>query len=125
MRKKLFYRRKNLVIATLIIFLIWFLKPAPSFQGKNDQDEEIRGVWMTNVGVSLLHHSTLLDNVFHHLARSGYNRIYLSTYGYTGTIYPSKQVKSNPFFLPPFTDVLKASEKEAKRQGLKLYAWLE
>lgn len=79
---------------------------------------------MTNIATSFFHHTTLLDNVFAHLAHSGYTHVYVSAYGFGGTIYPSKQVKSHPLFLPPFTDVLKASENEAQRQGLKFLLWI-
>ncbi|NCO75958.1 MAG: family 10 glycosylhydrolase [Cyanobacteria bacterium] len=124
-RKKLFLRQRNIFIIFISLFLLLIFKPASSFKNNGDKNEKIRGVWMTNVGVSFLHHTSLLDNVFNHLASSGYNRIYVSTYGFGGTIYPSKQVKSILFFVPPFTNILKASEKKAKRQDLKLYAWLE
>lgn len=118
----LFKKSRNII---LFVFFIIILRPAPSVKNSPQHQGEIKGVWMTNVGVSLLHHTLTLDNVFNHLAKSGYNQVYVSTYGLTGTIYPSQTVKSHPFFLPPFTDVLQATENEGTRQGLKIYAWLE
>ena len=122
-RFKLLKNKSFQILVTILLILI--LRPAPRYKGNRGDQESIRGVWMTNVGVSFLHHTLTLDNIFHHLAKSGYNQVYVSTYGLTGTIYPSARVKSHPLFLPPFTDVLKAIENETKRQNLQLYAWLE
>lgn len=121
----LILKKRNLILLALILISYLLLRPAPSFQSQNNNQNTIKGVWLTNLGVSIFHHTTSLDNVFHHLALSGYTHVYISTYGLGGTIYPSKQVQSHPLFLLPFTDVLQASQSEAKRQGLKLYAWLE
>lgn len=117
--------KAKILILLSVLFAYLFIRPAPSIKKENKNYENIQGVWLTNVATAFFHHTSLLDNVFHHISRSGYNRIYLSTYGITGTIYPSKQIKSHPLFVPPFVDLLKASEYEARRQGLKLYAWLE
>ncbi len=123
---KLLSTTKKVGILIILFLLYLLLRPAPSFKSNNqNQEQTIRGVWMTNVGASVFHHTFTLDNVFHHLAKSGYNQIYISTYGLTGTIYPSTTVTSHPLFLPPFTDVLKAVEFEGRRQNLKIYAWLE
>ena len=116
--------RKALILALILLVYLLF-RPAPSMQKQDQNYRYIRGVWLTNIATAFFHHTTLLDNVFHHISRSDYNRIYLSTYGIIGTIYPSKQIKSHPLFVPPFTDPLNAAQLEAKRQGLKLYAWLE
>ena len=106
--------------------LLWALLPSPKFEPNlEESDKNVQGIWMTNVGASVLHHTLTLDNALYNLADSGYNQIYVSTYGLVGTIYPSEAVKSHPIFLPPFTDVLKAVSKEGNRQSLQVYAWLE
>ncbi len=119
------FKKKRLILFLILIGGFFLFRPAPSIKKDSKNYDQIRGVWLTNIATSFFHHTTLLDNIFHHISRSGYNRIYLSSYGITGTIYPSKQIKSHPLFVPPFTDPLKAAELEAKRQGLKLYAWFE
>lgn len=123
--KQLFFKKRNLILLALIILGYFLFHPAPSFKSQVQPSRNIRGVWLTNIATTFFHHTTLLDNVFAHFSRSGYTHVYVSTYGFGGTIYPSKQVQTHPLFLLPFTDVLKASQSEAKRQGLKLYAWLE
>ncbi|MBF2058191.1 MAG: family 10 glycosylhydrolase [Cyanobacterium sp. T60_A2020_053] len=123
--RQIFFKKRSLILFSFIIIGYFLSRPAPSFKSEIESSAEIRGVWLTNVGTIFFHHTTLLDNIFAHLARSNYTHIYVSTYGFGGTIYPSQTVKTNPLFLPPFTDVLKASKIEAGRQGLKLYAWLE
>jgi uncharacterized lipoprotein YddW (UPF0748 family) len=123
--KQFILRKKNLILLTLILLGYFILRPAPSFKSQIQKSDNIKGVWVTNIATSFFHHTTLLDNVFYHLAKSGYTHVYVSAYSFGGKLYPSKHVKSNPLVVPPFTDVLKASEKEAQRQGLKLYAWLE
>jgi len=122
---KYLLKKRNLILLPLILLGYFLLRPAPSFKSHMEKSDSIRGVWITNIATSFFHHTTLLDNVFAHLAKSGYTHVYVSAYSFGGTLYPSQHIKSNPLVVPPFTDVLKASEKEAQRQGLKLYAWLE
>jgi len=121
--KKFLLKKRNIFFVCLLILSYFFLKPSP--KAKIYSSAVIRGVWLTNVFTAFLHHTTLLDNLFYHLAKSGYTHVYISTYGYGGTLYQSNHSSSNSLFVPPFTNVLKASENEAQRQGLKLYAWLE
>jgi uncharacterized lipoprotein YddW (UPF0748 family) len=123
--KQFFFKKRNLILLALIILGYFLFRPAPSFKSQAQPSGNIRGVWLTNIATIFFHHTTLLDNVFAHFSRSGYTHIYVSTYSFGGTLYPSKKVQTYPVLLPPFTDVLKASQSEAKRQGLKLYAWLE
>ncbi len=122
-KRRLVFKKRNILLVCLLILGYFFLKPSPKAQVYSSP--VIRGVWLTNVFTAFLHHTTLLDNLFYHLAKSGYTHVYISAYGYGGTLYKSNHSSSNPLFVPPFTNVLKASENEAQRQGLKLYAWLE
>lgn len=118
------------LLTFLLMGVYLFIKPAPSIQRTSKDFQMIRGVWLTDIGTAFLHHTTLLDNVLNHLSRSGYNRIYINVYGNWGTLYSSKGKIRNTeitslFLSPPLTDPLKSVAKEGKRQGLKVYAWLE
>ncbi|PSF37435.1 hypothetical protein C7H19_09695 [Aphanothece hegewaldii CCALA 016] len=120
----------SLVTLFVVIVTYFLLKPAPSIQRTAKEFKTIRGVWLTDIGTAFLHHTTLLDNVLNHLSRSGYNRIYVNVYGDWGTLYPSHRKVRNTgmtslFLSPPLTNPLKYVAKEGKRQGLKVYAWLE
>lgn len=132
MLSKIYQQKFRFGFVTLFVLMAVYLlvKPAPPLRATSKDFQTIRGVWLTDIGTALLHHTTLLDNVLNHLSRSGYNRIYVNVYGNWGTLYPSRSKVRNTeitslFLAPPLTNPLKSVAKEGKRQGLKVYAWLE
>ena len=114
---------KWLGISAGVIFLLLVTHHAAP--RKAVESKQMKGVWLTNIGTMLLHHSTSLDEALNHLSRSGYDRVYFSVYGFGGTLYPTAQRPTNLFFVPPLMNPWKAAVKESRRQGLKPYAWFE
>ena len=104
----------------LFLFAIHHAPPRPAVE-----KEQMEGVWMTHIGTALFHHTTLLDELLHHISKSGYDRVYFSVYGFRGTLYPTSQSSTNFLLLPPFSNPWRAAVKESRRQGLKPYAWFE
>ena len=52
------------------------LHQAPPHQPATPQIQELRAVWLTNIGAAFLHHTTRLDEAFQHLALLNFNTIY-------------------------------------------------
>jgi uncharacterized lipoprotein YddW (UPF0748 family) len=66
-------RRVVLVLLSVVITLcLW---QAPVVQPQMSAPQEIRGVWMTNYGASLMYHTTRLDEVVANLAKHHLNTL--------------------------------------------------
>lgn len=89
-----------------------------------NQPQNMRGVWLTDVGTLGLIYTTLLDETLHHMSKCGYDRVYFSVYGLRGQLYDTRQ-RSERIPKLPFINPLAVMAREARRQGLKPYAWFE
>ncbi|MFN5969450.1 MAG: glycoside hydrolase family 10 protein [Microcystis sp.] len=116
------YLKRLGIVAGVAFLLLVTHRAAPR---KAVENEQMKGVWLTNIGTILLHHTTSLDEVLNHLSRSGYDRVYFSVYGLRGTLYPTSQRPTNWLFVPPLSNPWRAAVKESLRQGLKPFAWFE
>ncbi|MFN6249201.1 MAG: hypothetical protein ACK4ZF_15300, partial [Microcystis sp.] len=58
------------IVAGVAFLLLVTHRAAPR---KAVENEQMKGVWLTNIGTILLHHTTSLDEVLNHLSRSGYD----------------------------------------------------
>ena len=113
----------SLIITSAIAILsLKFFTLAPTHSPQNINS--IRGVWLSHVGNAFLSYTTLTDNAFSQLSRLNYNRVYLDVYN-GGTTYASKYAPRNYLLSFPVFNPFKTAIKEAKRQGLKIYAWYE
>jgi uncharacterized lipoprotein YddW (UPF0748 family) len=94
-------------------------QPAATPPAANAQ--ETRGVWITSLALTGLHHATWLDEVLHDIRQQGINTIYPNVWSRGQTLYPSRVVPHN------FTlgDVLGAIIHQSKRQNLRVIPWFE
>lgn len=111
----------------ILIFLTWLLVVCfyQTPKVNSPQSDELRGVWMTNYGVSLSYHTTRLDEVVANIASHHLNTIYPAVWNRGYTLYPSKITKTNPLLTLPFEDILKHLIYQAHRQNIKLIPWFE
>lgn len=123
---------------TLLVFLSFWLVlsfwQAPVVQIKNATIQELRGIWITNVGAALMYYTTRLDEVVANVAKHHLNTIYPSVWNRGYTLHPSpiaKQagglIRDPRASLPllPFQDVLSGLVQQAHRQHLRLIPWFE
>ena len=108
------------LIIGIAIFNIFTIAPTNTPQVSN----QIKGVWLTHVGNSLLAYTGSVDNVFHRLSKQNFNTVYVDVYN-GGTTYYSQYSPRNKLVSLPLTDPLKTAIKQGKRQGLNIYAWYE
>jgi len=105
-----------------IVLLLAACHRAPSRTA--NPPEKMRGVWLTDVGTMGLTYTTLLDEVLHHISKSGYDRVYFSVYGLRGQLYPTRQ-RGDLIPKLPLINPVASMARESRRQGLKPYAWFE
>jgi uncharacterized lipoprotein YddW (UPF0748 family) len=125
-------RRVVLVLLSVVITLcLW---QAPVVQPQMSAPQEIRGVWMTNYGASLMYHTTRLDEVVANLAKHHLNTLYPAVWNRGYTLYPSRvaqqaggigrdRLTSLP--LIPWQDPLRALIHQTHHQHLRLIPWFE
>jgi uncharacterized lipoprotein YddW (UPF0748 family) len=114
--------------AFLLVILLW---PAPIV--KTTVSQELRGTWMTHLGVSLMYYSTRLDETIADLAKHQINTLYPAIWNHGHTLFASQVVprvggrKRNPWVnLPiPFSDPVAGLVAQTQRQHLRLIPWLE
>lgn len=104
----------------LLIITLWQTPKVNSIEGK-----ELRGVWITNYGVSLSYHTTRLDEVVANIASHHLNTIYPAVWNKGYTLYPSDLTQTNPLLTLPFEDLLSSIIYQAHRQNLRLIPWFE
>ncbi|MBW4554159.1 MAG: family 10 glycosylhydrolase [Aphanocapsa sp. GSE-SYN-MK-11-07L] len=82
---------------------------------------EIRGVWMTNIALSGLYHTTFLDEVLHDIAAHQINTLYPGVWSQGKTFYPSRVAPQSL----SVGDILQATVQTGQRQGLRVIPWFE
>jgi uncharacterized lipoprotein YddW (UPF0748 family) len=112
--------RRRLWLAILAVVLGFALHQPPAY--RSAQTSEVRGMWMTNVGLYVLHHATVLDEVIHDAAAKRHiNRLYPCVWSRGQTLYPSKvapRVWSGG-------DILQSTLQSSQRQGVQVIPWFE
>ncbi len=119
-------RRGLLVVLSFgLVVSLWQAPVVRVAQGKTS---EIRGVWMTNLGASLMYYTTQLDETVANLAQHRLNTLYPCVWNRGRTLHPSsvfeKASRSYGFRLP-FQDVLSGVVRQSHRQGLRVIPWFE
>lgn len=113
------------------IVLTYALHQAPARQPAVPKVQELRAVWMTNIGAAFLHHTTRLDETLQHLAELNFNTIYPAVWNRAYTLHPSSLTqkttgyRSDPLITLPLQDVLRSLTKQAHRQRLAIIPWFE
>jgi uncharacterized lipoprotein YddW (UPF0748 family) len=103
---------------------------------KPNFSQAMRGTWMTHFGVSLMYHTTRLDNTIAHLAKEKVNTLYPAVWNHGHTLYSSSTLQKygqkygghdrNPWIhLPMSGDVMAGLITQAHRQHLRLIPWFE
>ncbi|MEM9087931.1 MAG: family 10 glycosylhydrolase [Cyanobacteria bacterium P01_F01_bin.53] len=96
--------------------------------------EQIRGVWMTNVGAALTYYTQRTDNVVANMAKHHLNTLYPCVWNRGYTLHSSKVAKAAggvsrdvvtdiPLLLGD--DVLKGFVHQAHRQNIRILPWFE
>ncbi len=120
-----------LVLSAGFVTSVW---QAPVVYSQAIAPAEIRGVWMTNYGTTLMYHSTRLDEVVAYLAQHHLNALYPAVWNRGYTLHPSQVAKQaggprrdrlTSLPLLPWLDPLKAVIHQAHRQHLRLIPWFE
>ncbi|MEL6399390.1 MAG: family 10 glycosylhydrolase [Cyanobacteria bacterium J06626_4] len=130
-------RHKRWLWAFLLVLSAGFVTgvwQAPVVYSQAIAPDEIRGVWMTNYGTTLMYHSTRLDEVVANLAQHHLNTLYPAVWNRGYTLHPSQVAKQaggqrrdrlTSLPLLPWLDPLKAVIHQAHRQHLRLIPWFE
>ncbi|WP_088889987.1 glycoside hydrolase family 10 protein [Leptolyngbya ohadii] len=110
--------------------LVFLLRQAPIVPQGARTSDEVRGVWMTDVGAALLYYTTRLDDTIAHLAKLQLNTLYPSVWNGGVTLHPSAVAGRAGGMLPlwqklPRPDPLAGLVKQANRQKLRLIPWFE
>ena len=130
-RKKWLSRVILMLLSAWAVIAIW---QAPVVHSQMWAPNEIRGMWMTNYGVSLMYRTTRLDEVVANLAKHHLNTLYPAVWNRGYTLHYSNVVKQaggvgrdrlTSLPLIPFQDPLRAITHQAHRQHLRLIPWFE
>ena len=120
---------KRFGLMLLSAWLVLTLWQAPVVNLGQVGTAELRGIWMTNVGATLMYYTTRLDEVVANLAKHRLNTLYPAVWNRGETLHPSPiaQRAGSLAFLPtlPGQDVLAGLVKQAHRQHLRLIPWFE
>ncbi|MEM9151674.1 MAG: family 10 glycosylhydrolase [Cyanobacteria bacterium P01_F01_bin.3] len=125
-----FWRRAALFLATLwAVFALW---QAPVVS--TTASDQIRGVWMTNLGAALSYYTMRTDEVMATMAEHHLNTVYPCVWNRGYTLHssavakaaggPAKEVMTDIPLLPG-DDVLKGLVHQAHRQNLRILPWFE
>ena len=127
-----FWRRSLLVLLSFwLVISVW---QAPTVNQGKAQSQELRGVWITNLGAALMYYTTRLDEVVANLANHHLNTIYPAVWNRGSTLHKSAVAQQAGAWnreplttlpLVPFTDVLSGLVNQAHRQHLRLIPWFE
>ena len=107
---------------------------APVAQQSKSNTQELRGVWMTNVGTALMYYTTRMDEVMAHLAQYRLNTVYTAVWNQGYTLHPSQvavragslsRAPLTSLPLLPFQNTLSEAVYQAHRQHLRLIGWFE
>ena len=79
---------------------------APVEQQSKSNTQELRGVWMTNVGTALMYYTTRMDEVMAHLAQYRLNTVYTAVWNQGYTLHPSQvAVRAGSLSRAPLTSL--------------------
>ena len=121
-------RLLGLLLCSLCLVLV--LRQAPIAPRRATAFDELRGVWMTDIGAALLYYTTRLDDTIANLASLQLNVLYPSVWNGGRTLHPSA-VTGRANGMPalwqklPRPDPLAGLIKQAHRQQLRLIPWFE
>jgi uncharacterized lipoprotein YddW (UPF0748 family) len=122
------------LLVTIGLWVVLSIWQAPVVQQGKSQTQELRGVWMTNYGSTLMYYTTRLDEAIADLATHHLNTLYPSVWNQGYTLHPSPVARkaggsdrSPLLHLPllPYQDVLSGLVTQAHRQHLRLIPWFE
>ena len=125
---------RPLVLALLAAWATIYFWQAPVVHSQTLAPQEVRGIWMTNYGTSLLYYSTRLDEAIANLAKHHLNTLYPAVWNRGYTLYPSPVAKAaggverdrlTSFPTVPWQDPLKGLVRQAHRQHLRIIPWFE
>ncbi|WNN92326.1 family 10 glycosylhydrolase [Gloeocapsopsis dulcis] len=125
--------QRTFVICALF-WLILSLWQAPVVSSGQLNTQELRGVWMTNLGAALMYYTTRMDEAVAHIAEHRLNTIYLAVWNRGYTLHPSTIAfqaggkMRDPLtllLLLPFQDSLLGLVHQTRRQHLRLIPWFE
>ncbi|MEL6491515.1 MAG: family 10 glycosylhydrolase [Cyanobacteria bacterium J06621_3] len=129
-RRRKFWSRVSLFLLTIwAVFALWQAPVVPAFASN-----QIRGVWMTNLGAALSHYTMRTDEVVANMAKHHLNTLYPCVWNRGYTLHPSQVVKAaggplkevvTDIPLLPGDDVLKGLAHQAHRQNLRIVPWFE
>ncbi len=117
-------RRWLLFMLSVVVIVGGCLKITEAPPHQPEATSPIQGVWLTHVGTAFYASTGQLDNIFHQLSRLNFNHVYVCVYN-NGVTYPSQVGYRNPETHIPLLNPLNLALHQAKRQGLKIYAWFE
>ena len=130
-RFRRFLKRLSLILLSL--WLLLSLWQAPVINTATNTDE-LRGLWITNLGGALMYSSSRLDETVAEAKKLGFNSLYPAVWNRGYSSYPSPIAKQagalrrDPLTsipLLPFQDSLAGYVHQAKRQNLRLIPWFE
>jgi uncharacterized lipoprotein YddW (UPF0748 family) len=125
-------RRSLLFLLSVVLVLVYWQAPIVPLGKVTSQ--ELRGIWMTNLGAALMYYTTRLDDTVADLARHRLNTLYPAVWNRGHTLHPSSVTqrvgghRRNPLTtlpLLPYQDVLSGLVDQAHRQHLRLIPWFE
>jgi uncharacterized lipoprotein YddW (UPF0748 family) len=115
-------QKKMIALGLAGLLLVGALHQPPARSGADLKvNSEVRGVWMTSIALSGLHHATYLDEVLAEISQQHINRIYPNVWSRGQTLYPSRVVPSNL----AIGDILAAIIHQGQRQNLRVFPWFE
>ncbi|MGD1897291.1 MAG: glycoside hydrolase family 10 protein [Phormidesmis sp.] len=129
-KRRKFWIRLSLFLSTIwFVFALWQAPVVSPFASN-----QIRGVWMTNVGAALSYYTMRTDEVMATMAKHHLNTLYPCVWNRGYTLHPSAvmQAAGGPakemvtdIPLLPGDDVLKGLVHQAHRQHLRIVPWFE
>ncbi len=132
-----FLPKRPLRLLLLVLLSAWatvYCWQAPVVHSEALAPQEIRGIWMTNYGASLLYYTTRLDEEFANLATHNLNTLYPAVWNRGYTLYPSPVTRKasgvardrlTSLPLVPLQDPLGGLVRQAHRQHLRIIPWFE
>lgn len=118
-------------IASIALVLLLVLQPIPISHSApptvRDNESELRGVWLTNVGSGVLFAPWGVNRAIAQLAQLNFNTLYPVVWNRGRTFYPSSVATEEPLLklARGGSDVLAEILKAGHRSGLRVIPWFE
>lgn len=125
---------QRMFVICILLWLVLSLWLSPVVSPGKLSTQELRGVWMTNLGAALMYYTTRMDEAVAHIAEHRLNTIYPAVWNRGYTLHPSTIAlqaggrKRDPLTslpLLPVQDSLAGLVYQARRQHLRLIPWFE